>query len=178
MAPSEKIRIAGPDKSAKPPAFSALQTVCESTTNGRGFTLIEVLVSMAIVGVLAVIATSGFTSFKDNARTARAIEEIRNLEKDISAYAIEKGSYPPGLVDIGKEGALDPWGHAYVYKRYVATEMRYYGAELNIDPPDYDLYSLGKDNATALDLNDPTSDDDILRIGNGAYVGTAKQFIN
>lgn len=148
-----------------------------SLPNDRGFTLIEVIVVFAIIGVLALMATEAFTDLKDKAKVAKASQEIRNLEKDISSFAVEKGYYPDGLTDIGKAGMLDPWGKAYEYKRYVNSEMRSIGAGIELNS-DFDLYSKGKDGLTDLSIEDPASTDDICRLRDGTYVGTSESFMN
>lgn len=149
-----------------------------NVTNNRGFTLVELIVSFAIIAALAFILSNGFAELKEKTRIARAANEIRGLEKDISSYNIEKGFFPALLSDITWSHAeLDPWGRAYEYKRFVSGEMRCLGVqELNAD---YDLYSRGLNGETDLSIvDDPKSRDDVVRLRDGAFVGTAKQFMN
>lgn len=147
-------------------------------SNIEGFTLVELLVVTAIIGILISLAMNGFSAFRENARIARCIAEINGLEKDISAYAVEKGVYPAAatwLADIGRGALVDPWGHPYVYKPFTnLAEMRFSAGDINHD---YDLYSKGADGlSTDLSLTDQYSKDDILRFVDGGYIGMASKF--
>ena len=65
----------------------------------RGFTLIELMVAVAIVGILGGIAIPSYLGYLDKARIARSIAEIRQIEKSIKlAYATAE-SYPLTLAD-------------------------------------------------------------------------------
>lgn len=146
-------------------------------SNNKGFTLIELLVVCAIIAVIASMALTAFGTFREQTRVARCIGEINGLEKDLGAYAVDKGTYPPEntwLTEIGREGLLDPWGNPYVYKPFTPLQMRKVVAELNSD---YDLYSKGANGVSVLDItNDPISSDDIIRATDGSYIGLASKF--
>ncbi len=184
MLPSETICIIRTDRiSASQQQSTALLPACPERAGNTGFTLIEILIVMGIIGVLAVIANSGFTAFKDKAREARAAAEIRAIEKDINAYALDKSAYPANydalVATLGRGDLLDPWGRRYEYKTFVATQMRYFGggpeSELNAD---FDLFSKGKDGNSDPSLADLTSDDDIIRANDGSFVGIVKLYTN
>ena len=100
----------------------------------HGFTLLELLVVMVIIGLLAAYVGPKYFSQvgKSEVKTARA--QIVGFEKALEQYRLEVGDYPtteqglaalvtkPANVNhwdgpyIGKAVPLDPWGHAYVYK--------------------------------------------------------------
>lgn len=65
-----------------------------------GFTLVELIVVTAIIGVLAVIAINGFGNVRDKAKKARVTSEIRSIEKAIIAYAADNGSFPNTLSQV------------------------------------------------------------------------------
>jgi general secretion pathway protein G len=141
--------------------------------DSRGFTLVELLVVTTIIGILASLSLSGYTLFKEQARVTRCIAEISGLEKDINAYAVDKGTYPPTatwLSDIGRGGLLDPWGHPYQYKPAGTRTMT---TPINTD---YDLYSWGTDGLTDPDILNSKSVDDIVRASDGGYLGLAAKF--
>jgi len=102
--------------------------------SGRGFTLLELLVVMVIIGLLAgYVAPRYFAQIgKSEVKATRA--QIDALEKALDQYRLDTGHYPtteqglPALVTkptdepkwdgpyIKKAVPLDPWGNAYVFK--------------------------------------------------------------
>jgi len=136
----------------------------------RGFTLVELLVVSAIIGVLATMVVPSYRYFVLKTQITRAKAEIRSMEKDISAYTLEKGGLPTALTDLGRGVLLDPWKRPYEYS---LVPVRMSATPLNTD---FDLYSKGPDGASAVLLSDPTSLDDIVRASDGGYVGTAADF--
>jgi len=141
--------------------------------NSRGFTLIELLIVVAIIAILAALALSQFAIFKEKAKVARCSSELRSLEKEIIAYATDKGSFPPNLAEINRDNLHDPWGRPYVYS---LTLHR-----INTAPPclntDFDLYSKGSNGNTADSIVDPLSLDDIVRVDDGAFCDMAERYI-
>ncbi|PTQ90504.1 type II secretion system major pseudopilin GspG [Agitococcus lubricus] len=121
------------------------------TRNNQGFTLLELLVVLVIIGLLAgIIGPSLFKNVgKSEVTTAKA--QIESLSKAIDTYRLDTGKFPstqeglqvlttrPNNVAnwngpyLKKAAPLDPWGMPYQYKS---------PGEHN---PDYDLYSLGAD---------------------------------
>lgn len=116
----------------------------------RGFTLLELLVVIVIIGLLS--AYVGPRYFAQLARSERgtAIAQMESLVRALDAYRIDTGHYPDtsqGLAaltehatgEAGWNGPYlqkkvppDPWGNAYVYRSPGA-------------PFDFDLLSLGRD---------------------------------
>jgi general secretion pathway protein G len=116
----------------------------------KGFTLLELLVVMVIIGLLAGYVGPRYFSQvgKSQVKTARA--QIDALEKSLDQYRLDTGHYPTmeqGLAALvtrpvnepkwdgpylKKSVPVDPWGTAYVYK-------------IPGDHGEFDLLSLGKD---------------------------------
>ena len=116
----------------------------------EGFTLLELLVVIVIIGLLAgLVAPRYFDQVsKTNTKIARA--QIDSLEKALDQYRLDVGAYPAteqGLAALNakpqnlekwagpylkKAVPPDPWGNPYVYKSPG-------------DHGDYDLSSLGSD---------------------------------
>ena len=95
-----------------------------------GFTLIEILVAVAIIGILGTVATVSIPRILENAKIKAAKVGVDNLKNAVVTYNIEKGKYPSDLKALveasgddepildGGEGALyDPWGTEYKYER-------------------------------------------------------------
>jgi len=125
--------------------------------------MVELIVVVAIIAILAAIAMPAYDKIKNKAREVRAMEEIRGIDKAISAFLIDNGKLPTsGELHL----KADPWGNAYVYE---APGRMGFLQPLN---DDYDLYSTGANGQRG--PADSIDDDDIARAGNGAFVGLGK----
>lgn len=145
--------------------------VTRTVANDRsGFTLIELLVVIIIVMILSAFAFASFSKFKENAKLSRCMGEIRGLEREITAWAVEKGGRPPGLADINRENLLDPWGNNYLY---TAPTRKFVGLPINSD---FDLYSKGSDGIYVASIDGPGSLDDVIRGRDGSYTGLAIKY--
>jgi general secretion pathway protein G len=145
----------------------------------RGFTLIELLITMAIIVTIAAMAIPSLMTSINLAKIARSVGDIDTLEDEIALYQSINGVLPDDLSQVGYGGFLDPWGNPYEYLNH--TNMKGNGkarkdrflVPLNSD---YDLYSDGQDGASVSPLTAKPSQDDIIRAGNGSYVGLASNF--
>ena len=84
--------------------------------NNAGFTLVELMIVMAIIGVLAVIAVPSFTAAIKHAREAVLKEDLHVLRAAIDSYTMDKQKAPQSLDDLVQEGYLktipeDPMTH-------------------------------------------------------------------
>jgi general secretion pathway protein G len=149
-----------------------------ASKNMHGFTLIELMIVIAIIGTIAAIATPLYRAYIDNARVARAIIEIRSIGSEITLFYDENQRYPNDLTEIGLGKMRDPYGNLY---QYVPATLDKNGKpqvgkmrkDHNLVPvnTDFDLYSMGKDGKSALPFPAKASQDDIVRANDGQYIG-------
>lgn len=144
-----------------------------------GLTLIELLLVMAIAGVLVAIALPKYYDYRERIKQTQAAQDIAALQLLINNYRLNAGAYPATLADVGNGRRLDPWGRAYVYVdltsingKAVARKDR----KLNPINSDFDLYSVGKDGLSQTQLTNKQSLDDVVRASDGAYIGLAANY--
>lgn len=146
---------------------------------GSGFTLVELCLTLAILGVLAVIATSQYAQYRDRMLVTQAIFDIGALETRIAKFEADNRSLPKALDDLGGGLPKDPWGHDYQYLSHQDVKGKSgFRKDKHIVPinNDYDLYSMGKDGASVPPLTAKVSRDDIVRASDGRFVGLASDF--
>lgn len=146
---------------------------------GWGWTLIEILFGLAIVGVLSTIGLYSSQDAREKRRVTQAIVDIRTIEAEIESYALAARRPPPSLADVGWAARLDPWGRPYRYLRFDGIAWVGQARLDRFDVPintTYDLYSVGRDGETVVSLQLPPSWDDVVRATDGAYVGLASRF--
>jgi len=118
-----------------------------------GFTLIEIMVVVIIIGLLAAVIVPTVINKVDDAKISKAKSDIQALETALTMFRLDNSKYP--TTDQGLEAlvvqptdpsirhwrqggylqrvSLDPWGNKYLYV-YPGTHGK-----------EYDLYTLGAD---------------------------------
>jgi general secretion pathway protein G len=145
----------------------------------RGFTLVEIVIVIAIAGILIWIGVPVVQGYMDRARVAQAVTEIGDMSTKIRAQIRSKGALPDSLDAAGFGGRVDPWGHPYQYLNLFTSKGNGVArkdkklAPLNSD---FDLYSVGADGDTAASLVNAKSRDDVVRARDGGFIGLASDF--
>lgn len=156
-----------------------LHTQFQGRSRLGGFTLIEVLLVVAILAVLATIAIPRYQDYVYRVEVAQAVQDIAALSVRIKHYHLDERAFPDDLADIGADQMRDPWGHPYRYVDLTdpanKNEAR---KDKNLHPlnSDFDLYSVGRDGATVKPLTAKPSHDDVLRANDGAFIGLGKDY--
>jgi len=152
--------------------------ILKLASHSRGLTLIELVLAIAIVGILAGVAISRYQDYRERVRVSQAITDIAVMSGKIGLYWQDAHAYPETLAEIGAPVA-DPWGRPYVYVDL--TGINGHGKarkdrKLNPLNSDYDLYSVGKDGVTKPQVSNKDSLDDVIRANDGRFIDLAANF--
>ena len=102
--------------------------------NQRGFSLIEIMVVVVILGILAALVVPKIINRPDEARVVKAKQDVMTIQSALDLYKLDNGSYPTtdqgiqALVQRPNSGPVpnnwqsylksvpkDPWGRDYLY---------------------------------------------------------------
>ena len=144
-----------------------------------GFTLIEVMLAVTILGILLTLIATMYQSYRDRVDVNRAVSDIMVISASIKEFNKEYDRFPVSLAEIGKDTIRDPWGAAYAYVDHTDVAGRgSFRKDKNIVPinSDFDVWSNGKDGATAPALTAQPSRDDVIRANDGGFFGLASKY--
>lgn len=157
-----------------------IEDIRTKTRRYFGFTLVELLLALVIIGILATIAVSGYSGYMDRLRNGQAQNDILLIESVINRFYTVNFRYPESLGELIEQiPQLDPWGNPYQYLNITTTKGKgKVRKDHNLVPlnTDYDLYSMGKDESSVSPLTAKASRDDIVRANNGGFIGLASEY--
>ena len=95
-----------------------------------GFTLIEILVAVAIIGILATGAVIGIPALLEGAKEDAAAQQVQTLKSGVAAFKlrypgkrltelrqlVEGDDDHPPIIEGGEDVLIDPWGNEYKLK--------------------------------------------------------------
>jgi general secretion pathway protein G len=158
----------------------ARQNAAAVHRRARGLTLIELLITLAIIAVLAGAAIPKYNDYRERIRVVQAITDIGGLNVRLRHYMVDNNHLPPPDLNAINAAAMpDPWGNAYVYLNlrvgHVIGSAR---KNKNLVPinSDFDLYSKGKDGVTAGPLTAGPSRDDVILASDGRFIGLVSDY--
>ena len=140
-----------------------------------GFTLVELMFVVAIIGILTATAYPSFQSYQDRARGSQAIVHMRSIQTAVDTFQADSGALPASLADVGMAALQDPWGNPYQYTNLSTAPPGKARKDKFLVPinSDYDLWSMGPDGKSVPPLTAKSSRDDIIRANDGSFYGRA-----
>jgi general secretion pathway protein G len=113
-----------------------------------GFTLLELLVVLAILALLAGLVAPRVIGYLGGARTDTARMQLHNIEASLDLYRLDVGRYPESLEAlVQRPSGVEKWNGPYLKKDSGLTDP--WGTPYQYRSPgqngDYDLFSLGAD---------------------------------
>jgi general secretion pathway protein G len=144
-----------------------------------GFTVIELLITCALILTVAALAVPNLLSALNAAKIARAVADVHAIGTDVMGYDATENKFPDTLDDVGDGAYRDPWGNPYQYLSFSTVKgkgkMRKDRFLVPINTS-FDLYSMGKDDKSAAPLTAQASQDDVIWANDGSFVGLASQY--
>lgn len=144
-----------------------------------GLSLLELMLVVGLVAILSAIAVPTYRSYQDRAKVAQAVRDIGDIQQAIERFRTAQMQLPDDFDAVNRGGLRDPWGNAYIYYDYASgVSPDPSRRDRNLKPlnTDYDLYSKGKDGASATQLSRRESEDDVVRGLDGSFIGLGKDF--
>lgn len=145
----------------------------------RGMTLLELVMAVAVLGLILAIGIPRYLDYREKARIAKTSADLVIMMFDLRIYEDTNGKLPPTLETLGRGTIPDPWGNPYQYLDFSTVKgtgkMRKDRFLVPINST-YDLYSMGKDGKTAMPLTAKASQDDVIRANDGGFVGLASDY--
>lgn len=139
------------------------------TRRHTGYSLIEIMITVAILAIISAIAIPAYQGYVAEARIGTAITDIRQAELILNDRFLDDDP-PASLADVDID-LVDPWGNDYRYQTPATRKFHSKAGESNGAPLNYDLASDGPDETA-------NTADDIVRGCNGNFVGEAANHPN
>jgi general secretion pathway protein G len=143
----------------------------------------ELMLALAVFGLLAAIALPSYSVIIERQRVAEAGRDLGKLAMAIQRYRTMRFAIPQTLAELGLDADLlvDPWGRPYQFLSFNSSIPGIKGKirkDHNLHPlnTEFDLYSFGKDGDSKSPLTAKASRDDVIWARDGDFVGLAEDF--
>ncbi len=110
----------------------------------KGFTIVELLITIVVIGILAAITIVAYNGIQNRAYDASVQSDLNNIAKKIRLYEVENGAYPVGgaqLVTLGLKASKSAYDHYFngtSYYNIVYCRMP------AVNPTQFSLVAFGK----------------------------------
>lgn len=145
----------------------------------RGWTLLELLLALAVLGILAALASASYGAMLEKARVGQAAADIAEFGMMIERHLARHGAYPASLAEVEPQPRLDPWDRPYHYLRLDSPRSIAAARKDRVLNPlnrDFDLFSAGRDGVFTTQISQRESLDDVIRARMGGYIGLAEDY--
>lgn len=113
-----------------------------NTNRRRGFTLVEIMVVVVIIGILATLVIARVVGQSDKARVQTTRSMLTQVASQLDIFKLDHGRYPEALEDLIvapnyvkpekyppegylKEFPVDGWGNRLIYRRGVSASKQF-----------------------------------------------------
>jgi len=119
-----------------------------------GLTLIELLIVIAIIGILSSIAIPFYLGQVQKAKVIKAVADLDNLQLGIANFELDHSRLPDTLEEIGSGDLNDPWGNPYRYLNFATLGEDSEGEESLGQGEKEKGKAKGKDKKSSIDAED------------------------
>jgi len=148
------------------------------STHQAAFSIFDLLISVAILGIVVSIAIPMYQDYIKESQISVAVQGLRNISFILDDFLLSDGM-PSSLTEVGIN-YNDPWGNPYQYLNLQNPSVNkgMVRKDKNLVPinSDYDLYSMGPDGDSKGPLTAKASRDDIVRANDGGFFGRALDY--
>lgn len=100
-----------------------LRTINSELVTNQGFTLIELIVVIAIISILSALLMTNFVGIRERGRDAQRKADVRQIQSALELYRADEGSYPTSGLDLCGDGnSLTSTDGATVYMQEVPCD--------------------------------------------------------